>query len=333
MSTVVFLNGQFLGDAASGPLDQARVSAFDAGFQHGVGLFETFLGGVDAGEPWAAHLDEHLDRLAVSARELGLSDQLRTVALSQTVLETIRRSGLARARVRLTITAGDLSLLARAQAQQGAQPSGTTNGASRQADPTVLIVAQPATVYPRPMLDRGVSVTIADTRVSPLDPMQAHKTLNYWWRLKELQVAAAKNAGEALVLSVSNHLVGGCVSSVLLVKDGDLLVPFARGEEDTDDGALKTKTGVALPSPVLPGVTRAWVIDRAERLGLVARRKMLSVQDLLDAQEVMLTNSSWGVLPVVQIEGSQIGAGTPGPVTRDLVEAWGELWPGADDTR
>jgi branched-subunit amino acid aminotransferase/4-amino-4-deoxychorismate lyase len=333
MPTVVFLNGVFYGDEPGpgqppGPgIGEARVPAFDAGLQHGVGLFETMLGGVvrrglegatahgEEVETWVLQLDDHMDRLAASAKELGLSQDLRTTALAEAVLETVRRSGLARARVRLTVTGGDLAMLAAAKG----------GGAPRPADPTVMIVAQPATEYPAPMFERGVGLTLAEARANPLGAMEGHKTLGYWWRLRELQAAAQKGAGEALVLGVTNHLCGGCVSNLLLVKGDQVLTPIARGEEREVAG----EGARTLRSPVLPGVTRAWALEKAERLGLTVRKQMLGVQDLLDADEAMLTNSSWGVLPAVRLEGSQIGSGTPGRVTLDLRDAWLGLLPGA----
>ncbi len=79
-----------------------------------------------------------------------------------------------------------------------------------------------------------------------------------------------------------------------------------------------------LPSPVLPGVTRAWVIDWAERNGVGVERRMMTIEDCLRAEELFLTNSSWGVLPVTRVEGHVVGDGRPGAMTRELVDAWGE---------
>ncbi|MCZ7632039.1 MAG: aminotransferase class IV [Phycisphaerales bacterium] len=103
MPTTVFLNGAFVEPG------EARVSAFDAGLQHAVGLFETLAAGNAAGEAWGRRLPEHVDRLCASAQELALSNDLRRDALIDAVLLTVKRSGLPRARVRLTITAGDMS--------------------------------------------------------------------------------------------------------------------------------------------------------------------------------------------------------------------------------
>lgn len=315
-----FLNGSFI------ELDTARVPAFDAGFQHGVGLFETMLGGVKeshgGAEPWVIGLDEHCERLAASAAVLDLSPDLRAAALGDAVLATVARSGLARSRVKLTVTGGDLNMLARGAA-----------GGGKAVDPTILITTQPATVYPTAMLEAGVSASLAATRANNFNPTEGHKTLNYWWRLRELQAAGRKGAAESLVFDITGHLAGGCVSNAFVVKDGVVLTPFAKGEEGygpqgpTGDVEQKREAGDHLPSPVLPGVTRAWVIDQLEMKGVSVERRMLTVDDVLGADELFLTNSSWGVLPIVQLEAREIGGREPGAVTAGLVEAW-RAWAG-----
>ncbi len=295
----VFLNGGLV------ERDAARVSAFDAGLQHGVGLFETFLATGGGGEPEdveARGLDEHLARLAGSALELGLSESVRPAALAEAVRRTVAASGLTRARVRVTLTGGDLSMLEVAGRSQHT--------------PTVMVAAQPVTAYPAEMFDKGVRVTLADARANPLDPTAGHKTLNYWWRLRELQNAAAKGAGEALVFQVTNHLCGGCVSNALVVTGGRVLTPIARGEEAGVGG------GGAMPSPVLPGVTRAEMLGACERAGLAVERRMVTIDDVLGADEVILTNSSWGVLSVVGVEREGIGEEKPGEVARLLRSRW-----------
>ncbi|MEO1512489.1 MAG: aminotransferase class IV, partial [Planctomycetota bacterium] len=236
--TAVFLDGTFV------PRAEARISAFDAGVQHGVGLFETMTGVNLGGGPRVVGLREHLDRLAESARELRLSERLEIQALGDACLATVERSGLERCRLRLTLTGGDLNLL-------------ETSGRS-QHRPTISIVAQPATAYPAEMFERGVLASFADARANPLNRFESHKTLNYWWRLRELQDAAAKGAGEAIVLQVSNHVAGGCVSSVIAIHGDRAMTPIVRGEEPTG----------GVPSPVLPGVTRAFCLGWLEEMGL-----------------------------------------------------------------
>ena len=95
----VWLNGEFV------DRDAAQVSIFDAGFQHGVGLFETML----ARNGKIFRVESHLRRLANSAKELLLSERLRIEPLIEAVNLTLTRNELDQARVRLTITGGDLS--------------------------------------------------------------------------------------------------------------------------------------------------------------------------------------------------------------------------------
>lgn len=312
----VWLNGKLL------PLRDAKVSAFDAGFTHAVGLFETLLGGVGSSGPWAVHLAEHMIRLRDSAAELGLAEHINTAALADAVLETIEASGLERARVRLTFSGGDLNMLGRTwdkartsdSAPDDASSSTPTGPSSTGVDPTILIVAQHATAYPAEMYERGVAVTIADMRSNPLDPLAGHKTLNYWGRLRELRAAGAKGAAEALVMQVTNHLSGACVSNALIVKGDQLLTPIARGEEER----------ATMPSPVLPGTVREWALAWANDRGIVVDRRLVTIEDLLGADEVLLTNSSWGVLPVVKIEREAVADATPGRIALELRRAWND---------
>jgi branched-chain amino acid aminotransferase len=325
----VFLNGRFL------ERDEAMVSAFDAGLQHGVGLFETMSARVREGSADVPFLERHVERMVESARTLGLSDSLRRHALAEAVGQTAERAaaadGAAHLRLRLTVTGGDLNLLARG----GAFGSGAaaTNGEPGRRpdghDPTVLIVAQPATQYPPEWFDRGGRVVVADLRVNPLDASQGHKTLAYWPRLRELQAAAAKRGDEALLFQVTNHLAGGAVSNAFLVKGGEMLTPIARGEEEDVAGAAGGGGGGAvMPSPVLPGVTRRFVIDWAGENGVRVVRRMLTIDDVLGADELFLTNSSWGVLPIVRVEREAIGDGVVGAVARRARAAWLEATGG-----
>ena len=94
-----------------------------------------------------------------------------------------------------------------------------------------------------------------------------------------------------------------------------MFTPYARGEEVEQ----------ALPAPVLPGVTRAAVIELAEKLELRVVKRMLTVEDMIDADEVFLTNSSWHILPVTSVEKHTIGDGNAGPITKQLRQALLEL--------
>lgn len=283
-----FINGELVAT------DQAKISAHDAGVQHGVGLFET----MQAFNGRVFRLDAHIARLIDSAGELGLTRSLRHGPLCETVEHTLEANAMREARLRLTVTGGDLSLLGRARGGADAPDHA----------PTILCVANEPTRYPPAFFERGVTVTIADGRANPFEPTAGRKTLNYWSRLRALADAASAGAGEALWFTVTNHLCGGSVSNVFLVKDEALLTPIARGEEGAS----------SMPMPVLAGITRAAVIELAESLEIPVHKQMLSIDDLLQAEEVMLTNSSWQVLPVTAVEREGIGDGEVGPITGKL---------------
>ena len=215
----IWINGAFVDE------EQAKISVFDSGLQHGVGLFET----MSARHGRVFRVDAHMHMLVDSARELLLTERLKPQPLAEAVQSTVERNGFDDARIRLTMTGGTIAA--------------TPGGEGGRVDPTIVITAQPPTAYPNELFEKGVIVTIADGRLNPLDPMGGHKTLNYWARIRALQVAAARGAGEALWFTVSNHLAGGSVSNVFVVQDDELLMPIARGEEV--EGAL--------PAPVRPG--------------------------------------------------------------------------------
>lgn len=292
MPHVTWINGVFVEPG------EARVSASDAGLLHGVGLFETMLGAHGR----VFHLEHHMNRVTRSAKTLRLADGLRASALAEAVEGALERSGYAeenrRARIRMTITGGDLNLL-RGEAGKGGNP-------------TIVITVTPAFAYPERMFTEGVGVLIASAKANPFDPTAGHKTLNYWWRLSALQEAARAGMGEALILQATNHIAGGAVSNLFAVRGGRIATPVARGEEAAG----------AIASPVMPGVTRGAVMHYAHDMGLEVERRMMTIADALDADEVFMTNASWGVLPVVGIEAKPIGAGTPGPVTRTIRERW-----------
>lgn len=336
--------------------DEAFVPALDAGIQHGVGLFETLIGGVTAGGPWVLSLEQHLHRLRASAEELGLSRTLDLRAIGMQVLKAMAAAAEGESReasdfrIRVTVTGGDTNMLKRkltpAERPGGGADSGGASTAQVQGsgaspgpgagagEPMVMVSVQPAIEYPAELFERGIAVVIAGFRANPLDPTQGHKTLNYWQRLRELREAATKRSAEALVFQITNALAGGCVSNCIVVRDDRFITPIARGEEklaaeaggSASDGAGgaagQGERGVWLPSPVLPGVVRAWALDWAESRGLDVERRNVAIDDVLKADEVLLTNSGWGVVPVVKVEREAIADATPGEYARALRESW-----------
>lgn len=276
----VWINGSFVEDT------DAVVGVFDAGFQHGVGLFETMV----ARNGSVFRATQHLERLANSASMLRLTEKLQVDPLVEALQLTLEENKQSEARMRITITGGDLNMLQR-------------TGSSDNSDPTIVIQTQPPTEYPSAFYDNGVLVSLASGRANPYELGAGHKTLNYWSKLLNLQLAAMQQCGEALWLTPSAYVTGGSVSNIFTIQNGTLFTPNAQGEEDENDE----------PSAVLPGITRETVIELANHLGIGTCKTMVTLDDVLAADEVFLTNSSWGILPVVGIRAvlqNEDGSGT-----------------------
>ncbi len=280
-----YFNGQFIE-----PTD-ARVALTDAGYQHAVGLFESMQ--VYHGRVF--QLERHLERLANSCTSLGLARTLDTDALAAAVNQTIEHNQIDRARLRLTLSGGDTNLT---------KPEKD----NRPGLPTVAITCEEPTIYDPAYFEKGITVLMTPPLANPFDPMQGHKTFNYWGRLRTLRQAATAGAGEAIWLNISNHLASGAVSNLFIVSKGKLLTPIARGEEAKG----------ALGAPVLPGTTRAAVIDLAESLDIPVERKMLGISDLLDADEAFLTNTGWLILPIASVETKVLRSKGIGTITAQL---------------
>jgi branched-subunit amino acid aminotransferase/4-amino-4-deoxychorismate lyase len=265
--------------------EEARVSVFDAGFMQGIGLFETMR----AYDGRIFRLQPHLDRLVNSARVLGWSVLPEPDDLEENVRQVVSATPAADTRVRLTVTTGSLH----------AEASDTPQL-------TVVATASPLEKHPDELYTQGVSVVISATRQNPTDPTNGHKTTSYFARLAALRAAHKQAAFEALWFTPDGFLAEGSISSVFVVRDEQLLTP-------------------PLDTPVLPGITRATLMEFAVALDIPVRELPLTLDDLRASEEMFLTNSMMEVLPVVRIAREPIGNEKIGETTRKLAVAYTEL--------
>ena len=280
-----WLNDQFVDE------NDASVAIRDTGLLHAAGAFTTMRS--YAGRVF--RLDAHLRRLRASCEALFIPLQYRDEQLAAAVAELLARNALADARLRLTVTRG--------AAQQ--DPLHGTH-----LTPTVFATAAPVEPYPAEFYARGLTAILLDEqKLNPYDLQAGHKTLNYLSRLAALREANRRGAGEALWFNVHNYLQSGSISNVFVVKDAAVITPPTKWE--VRDSA----------SVVLPGVTRGAVIDVAKAQGVEVRLERIDVNQLLDADEIFVTNSIMQVMPVCRIERKAIGDDKPGPVTTRLANA------------
>jgi branched-chain amino acid aminotransferase len=259
--------------------DQAAVSIHDAGLLHGIGLFETMR----SYHGKVFRLSDHLDRLFGSAQALNIVVTQPRSEIENGIGELLRANNLTEARLRLTLTRGSLKILD----PEMPNPS------------TLFITAAPVTPYPKEYYEKGMTVIVSDYKQNPDEPTAGHKTINYFNRLLALQQAQLKQAGEAIWFSTTNRLAEGCISNIFLVMNDVLLTP-------------------SLDTPVLPGIIRKLVLELAKKNNMPAEEKNLTVNDLMQASEVFLTNSIMELMPVTRIEKHAVGNEKPGPIYQKL---------------
>ncbi len=276
MGEKVFLNSKVIN------AEKAQVSARDSGFLYGAGLFETMQ--CRNGVVFA--LTDHLDRLFYSARKLQIKNIYDKKYIADAVYETLGDNKLSDARIRLTLTNGDVGL-------------------SENPISTLLITATKFQGYPPEYYEKGIGVILSSIKQNATDPTTGHKTTNYFSRLLALDAARKAGAVEALFFTTDNKLAEGCISNVFLVKDSVLYTP-------------------PIEAGILAGIARKTVCLLALKNSLALVEQDLFVSDLLGAEEVFVTNVIMQVLPVTVIEKHQIGDGKPGALTKKLAELFEE---------
>lgn len=266
----------------------ARISVFDHGLLYGDGIFE----GIRAYNGRVFKLREHIERLFYSAKAILLKIPLSHAEVSGAVVATCRENRIRDGYIRLLVTRG----------------VGTLGlGPERCANPSVIIIADTIQLYPPELYEKGMDiVTVATTRNlhSALNP--AIKSLNYLNNI--LAKIEASNAGcqEAILLN-SQGFVAECTGdNLFIVKAGRLLTP-------------------PLSAGALYGITRSVVMDLGREAGLEVGEPDLTRYDLFNADECFLTGTGAELIPIVKIDGREIGAGRPGPVTRKLVDKYRAL--------
>lgn len=280
MTDHVYLNGDIV------EAGHARVSAFDAGFTHAAGLFETMR----AYSGRVMRLHEHVDRLQQSAAKLELQIRITEQEVANAIARLLDANNLRDARIRLVATPGNVP-----------RPGDTEPPAQ-----TILISATQVQPYPPQLYAHGMRVCICDHRQNPQDPIAGHKTLAYFPRLIAMKQAAARQCQEALWFTTNHLLAEGCVCNVFIVYNGELLTP-------------------PLDTPVLPGTTRGTVLELARANGIPADERPIDIDTLLASTEVFLTGSVLEIMPVTAIEKHQVAEGEPGPVTKRLQSLYKEL--------
>jgi len=271
------------------PPELAKVSVFDRGFLYGDSVFEALR--TYGGRPYA--LDRHLTRLAASAARVFIDLPVGLAQIGREVESAIVGAGNAESYVRLTITRGVGDSL------------GLDPGLSRHAL-RVVIVTPLKSPAPEVYRDGVAVITHRTERVTDHSAAAGAKVGNYLTAVLASREARLANAAEALIVDGRGCVVEGSTSNVFVVlADGTLVTPPER------DG-------------ILLGITRETVLAVAAELGIPIKLESLPLDVVQSAAEVFFCSSIRELMPVVSVDGTPIGNGTPSAVTLRLLTAFRE---------
>ena len=267
--------------------DKASVSVFDRGLLYGYGLFETMR----SYNGRVFYLDRHVARLMNSAGVLGIRDALGPQKLETGVLRTLKANGLDDARIRLTVTAGE-------------------GGRSLSLPPSrslTTIITVEELVLPSPEIySKGLRTSVVGIRRNSKSPMCYLKTLGYLENMLTHAEAVAAGSDEAILLNDEGYVAECSASNIFIVEAGSVVTP-------------------PIEAGVLPGITRGVVIELAIKLGIKLEQEAVSVERLLSAEEVFITNSVIEIMPIAAVGERRVGAGSRGKLTERLMGEYNKL--------
>src|SRR6266581_2573286 len=270
--------------------EHAAISVFDHGFLYGEGVYETLR--TYNGQPFL--FDRHMRRLRASAGMLALDVPLGDAAIDERCRETMQMaaldaaaSGEAYIRILVTRGIGDLTY------DPAACPT-----------PSIVVIVKPHVEPTRLVFARGVKVALVPIVRNHPDTVNPRiKSNNLLNNALAMQEAFRRGAFEGVMRNYKGQLAECTQSNLFIVKNGVAMTP-------------------PLDAGLLPGITREFLFEVGADVGITVRDAELHDDDLLGADEAFLTSTTREAVPIVQVDDRTIGSGSPGPVTRALLDGY-----------
>lgn len=266
------------------PIAEASIPMTDWGFLRSDATYDV----VTVWDGAFFRLDAHLERFMLSCERWRLNPGLSTEKIVDTLTQCVRLSGLRASYVEMICT-------------RGQPPWGSR-------DPRLAVNQFYAFAVPYVWLANeaqranGLHLNISDVQRIPsasVDP----RAKNYHWNDLTMGLLGALDAGadSVVLVDAQGNVVEGPGFNVFCIRQGAVVTP-AQG--------------------MLEGISRRTVIEMAQSLGMEVQVRALPAAELRSADEVFLSTSGGGVLPVTVVDGASIGDGKPGALTRRLVETY-----------
>lgn len=265
------------------------ISADDRGLQFGDGCYEWIR--IFHGRPFA--LSYHVDRLYRSMRLLGIRPVTAPDEFTEITEVVIEESGVTEGYLKIIVTRGE------------GDHDFTIPGRNA-LRPNVMVYAKPINLEAIAKVQDGVQcITMEDDRGHHCDILSLNQLDNMMARAE----AQKKGAYDAIFIK-DGLLTEASHSNVCIVKAGVIWTP-AKNEH------------------MIPGITRSLVLSRvAPTAGVTSiddGAEPVKLTDIMNAEEVFLTNTEDGIVPVLSVDGQPIGDGKPGNVTRKIQEHYAHL--------
>lgn len=278
MPRIVYLDGDFL------PAADAKVSIFDRGFLMSDGVYEVTA--VLQGR--LLDFTGHLERLARSLGELGITNPLSGQQWLAVHRELVARNQIVSGLVYLQVTRGSTG------DRDFTYPDDIR-------PTTVLFTQHKPTLLANPLAERGQRIiTLPDQR----------------WLRRDIKTVQLLFSAQAKMSAARQG-----VDDVWMVEDGTVTEGSSNNAHIVSGGTIVTRP---LSQQILAGITRRTMLRVAQSQGLAVTERPFTVAEAQTADEAFSTSASGFVLPVVEIDGVPIGDGRPGPVTTELRKVYVE---------
>ncbi|PRP92156.1 D-alanine aminotransferase [Enhygromyxa salina] len=268
--------------------EDATISVYDRGFLYGDSVYETLRTAGDR----VIELDAHLDRLRRSAAGIAFDLPFENEHIARALRETVAAAKNEDSRIRVIVTRGVGPIALDTRVAEA---------------PLLVIMVEPLVVPDAEAYERGISAIVVG-REGSIRP--GLKTGNYLGNILALRRAHERGADDAILCNAEGAVAEGATSNFFMVVAGSIHTP-------------------SLSTGLLAGITRGVVMRLLEQeLGMPTCERTVLVEELRAADELFLTSSVRGIMPVTTLDGRSVGDGSAGPVTRRALEVYSEFLQG-----
>jgi len=266
--------------------EDAHIHVLNHTFHYGVGVFEGIRGYATARGAAIFRLPEHVRRLITSAKLYHMPIPFTAEQIERAVLETQAANDILPSYIRPIVYRGEPSL-------------GVKNSKGKV---SLAIAVIPAKKYLGEGSEEGVRAKISPFRKPHSDAIPSFAKASGNYTSSYLAGVDAQKDGyeEAILLDQNGFVAEGSGENIFLVRDEKLYTP-------------------GLESDILLGVTRKSVIQIATDLGYPVVEKLISMNELLTADEAFFTGTYAEIAPIKEVSHFSIGEHTPGPITREIL--------------